>query len=93
MGSFPDSLTIQQATLSRGLSAVCSMETSEVQPISFPDSARWQSVLVNQPRDTKTTLRVFQGLIWQTLKGLLIRQTLKALIRQALKGLIRQAGP
>ena len=50
------------------------------------------SLLVNQARDTKTTLRTLKGLIRQTLKGL-IRQTLKGLIRQAPKGLIRQAGP
>ena len=50
------------------------------------------SLLVNQERDTNTTLRTLKGLIRQTLKGF-IRQTLKGLIRQALKGLKRQAGP
>ena len=50
------------------------------------------SLLVNQARDPKKTLRTRKGLIRQTLKGF-IRQTLKGLIRQALKGLVRQAGP
>ena len=63
-----------------------------MQPISFPDSVRWQSVCQSCTRHSNTTLRTLKGLIRQTLKGL-IRQTLKGLIMQALKGLIRQAGP
>jgi hypothetical protein len=63
---------------------VCSMETSACATNQFSRLCA-NRLLVNQARDTKTTLRTLKGLIRQTLKGL-IRQTLKGLIRQTLKG-------